>query len=98
MCVIYYIMVCMFLLGIVRFIWVDQVILKNGDIIIGKVVSKSGDMLIFKIIYVGDMKISWQVISILFIDKLVIMLFNDDSYFDIGFLFVECGNVCLFKV
>ncbi|HEY1182089.1 MAG TPA: DUF481 domain-containing protein [Rhodocyclaceae bacterium] len=94
---IHHIMACMLLLGIARFTWADQVILKNGDIITGKVVSKSGDTLIFKTTYAGDMKISWQAISTLSTDKPVTTLLNDDSYFDTGFLPAERGNVRLFK-
>lgn len=86
-------MACMLLLGIAKFAYADQVILKNGDIITGKVVTKSGDLLTFNTTYAGDIKISWKEISTLSTDKPVATLLDDDSYLNTSLLPAERGSV-----
>lgn len=44
----------------VRFVWADQVTLKNGDRVTGKLLKKDGASLAFRSDLFGDIKIPWE--------------------------------------
>ena len=57
----------------------DTVTLQNGDRITGQVVSKTTNTLKFKTSYAGTLKINWQEIRELQVDKPVLIMLRDDT-------------------